>query len=33
VGLAVGLFVIVPIFLTNFLVTKKGEFLYSTVKF
>ncbi|KAF2960547.1 MULTISPECIES: DUF1385 domain-containing protein [unclassified Thermotoga] len=32
IGLAVGLFVIVPIFLTNFLVSKKGEFLYSLVE-
>lgn len=32
IGLAVGLFVIVPIFLTNFLVPKKGEFLYSLVE-
>ncbi|MCD6551213.1 DUF1385 domain-containing protein [Thermotoga sp.] len=32
IGLAVGLFVAVPILLTNFLVEKKGEFLYSIVE-
>ncbi|MDK2785819.1 MAG: hypothetical protein PWQ80_498 [Thermotoga sp.] len=32
IGLAVGLFIVVPIFLTNFLVEKRGEFLYSIVE-
>ncbi|PLV60351.1 DUF1385 domain-containing protein [Thermotoga sp. KOL6] len=32
IGLAVGLFVVAPIFLTNFLIKKEDEFLYSIVE-